>query len=113
VRLVGWGLGLTAGLAGIGWDVWGREAVVPIVAFGLLATAIQLAAVAALRRGMDAPFRVLVTRWSLGVGLRLTGIVIFAVAVVMDREMFPPLPSALGYLGVVVPLLFMETRFLK
>ena len=29
------------------------------------------------------------------------------------RELFPPLPSALGYVGVVIPLLFLETRLLK
>jgi hypothetical protein len=113
VRLVGWGLALTAGLAGVGWGVWGRHAVMAILAFGLLATAIQLVAVLVLRPGLAAPFRVLVMRWSLGVGLRLGGIVVFVVAVVVRRETFPPLPSALGYLGVVVPLLFMETRFLK
>ena len=113
MKLAGWGLGLTAGLAGLGWVVWGRGAVVAIAAFGLLATVIQLVAVAVLRPGLAAPFRVLVTRWSLGVGLRLAGIVVFAVAVVVRRETFPPLPSALGYLGVVIPLLFMEMRFLK
>lgn len=113
MRLVVWGLALTAGLAGVGWGVWGGGAVVAVAAFGMLATAIQLAAVAALQPSLKAPFRVLVTRWSWGVGLRLSGIVVFAVAVALRRETFPPLPSALGYLGVLIPLLFMEMRFLK
>jgi len=27
--------------------------------------------------------------------------------------LFPPLPTAFAYLGVLIPLLFMEMRFLK
>ena len=34
-------------------------------------------------------------------------------AVLWNRELFPPLPSAVGYLGVLIPLLFTEIRFLK
>jgi hypothetical protein len=29
------------------------------------------------------------------------------------REDLPPLPASLGFLGVLLPLLFVETRFLK
>jgi hypothetical protein len=34
-------------------------------------------------------------------------------AVLADRESFPPLATAFGYLGVVVPLLFLEVRFVR
>jgi hypothetical protein len=113
VRQIVWGLTLTAMLAGLGWGVWGRAAVAAIVVFGTLATAIQVAAVALLRAVWEAPFRLMIKRWAVGVALRLGGIVTFAVAVTVNRALFPPLPAALGYLGVIVPLLFMETRFLK
>ena len=52
-------------------------------------------------------------RWAMGMGLRLGGIVLFVVAVVADRALFPPVPSAAGYLGVLIPLLFLEARLLR
>jgi hypothetical protein len=32
---------------------------------------------------------------------------------VARRDALPPLPASLGFLGVLLPLLFVETRFLK
>jgi hypothetical protein len=113
VTLLGWGLALTAVLAGLGWRVWGAGALLPTVSFGLLATAIQVGAVALLRSAWDAPFRLWMKRWAVGIALRFAGVVAFAVAVAADRALFPPLPAALGYLGVIVPLLFLEPRFLR
>jgi hypothetical protein len=49
----------------------------------------------------------------MGMGLRFGGLVAFAVLVATDRERFPPLPSALGLVGVLIPLLFMEIRLLR
>jgi hypothetical protein len=46
-------------------------------------------------------------------GLRVGGVVVFLVAVLVDRELFPPVPTALGFLGVLIPLLFAELRFVK
>lgn len=113
MRLAGWGVGLTALVAGAAGLVWGRGAIVAAIVFGLLATAIQLAANALVRPALGAPFGVLVKRWGIGIGLRLGGVAAFAVGVSVNREMFPPLASALGYVGVIVPLLFMEIRSLK
>jgi hypothetical protein len=113
VTQIVWGLALTAALAGLGWAAWGPAAVAAIVVFGSLATAIQMAAVALLRPVWNGPFRVVIKRWAVGMALRVGGIVTFAVAVTLNRALFPPLAAALGYLGVIVPLLFMETRFLK
>lgn len=81
--------------------------------FGLLATAIQVAAVAWLKPALGAPFPELLKRWGVGMGLRLGGVAAFAALVVVDGERFPPLPSALGLVGVLIPLLFMEIRLLK
>jgi hypothetical protein len=107
------GMGLTALVTLILWWVWGRGAVVPGITFGLLATVIQLAAVAVLRPATSQPFGRLMARWGMGMGFRFVGVLLFALAVVLDRQLFPPLPTAFGYLGVLVPLLYTETRFLR
>lgn len=64
----------------------------------------------ALRPALAGPLPVLMKRWAVGMGLRLAGVVLIPVAVLLNGELFPPLPVALGYLGVVIPLLFLETK---
>ncbi len=113
MKLAGLGFGLTMLIAAAIWSVWGPSAMFAAAFFGVLATALQLVAVALLRPALGGPFGGLVRRWGMGMGLRLVGVVLFAALVTLDRELFPPLPSALGYVGVVVPLLFLETRLLK
>lgn len=113
MRFAGWGLGLTAAWTCAAWLLWGRGALLAVWGFGLLATAIQLAAVAWLRPALGAPFPALLKRWAVGMGLRFGGVVAFAALVAVDRERFPPVPSAMGLVGVLIPLLFMETRLLK
>jgi hypothetical protein len=107
------GILLTAVVTGILYLAWGRGALLAGIAFGLLATAIQVASAALVGPVARAEFRLLIRRWAMGMGLRVAGIAVFGVAVWVRRDLFPPLPAAFGYLGVVVPLLFMETRFLK
>lgn len=107
------GLGLTVAIAAAAAIIWGREALLPAGAFGLLATGIQLTAVRVLRPALGAPFRMLARRWAIGMGLRLMGVVLLAAAIALDPARFQPVPSALAYLGVLIPLLFTETRFLK
>jgi hypothetical protein len=104
---------LTAVVTGALWAFWGPAALVSGIVFGLLATAIQVAAVAAVKPVWAAPFDKFLGRWGLGMGLRVGGVVVFLSAVLVDRELFPPVPSALGYLGVLIPLLFAELRFVK
>lgn len=113
LRVLGLGAGLTALVTAVEWFVWGSRALVPAIAFGLVATAIQLAAIRTLKPALAGPPTELVKHFAVGMGLRLVGIVLFLGAVLADRVMFPPLPSALGYLGVVVPLLFWETKLSK
>jgi hypothetical protein len=107
------GLGLTAGVTGLLVLAWGEAALVPGVTFGLLATAIQMASAGLMKGAVRREFTALIKRWGIGMGLRLGGIVAFVVAVGVRRDLFPPLPTAFGYLGVVVPLLFTEIRFLR
>lgn len=107
------GLLLTGLVTGVLCAVWGRVALVPGVSFGLVATLIQVIAWFALEPVLSgAPSRFL-ARWALGMGLRLAGVVLVAVAIVINRAVFAPLPTAFGYLGVVIPLLFLELRSLR
>lgn len=113
MKMLGAGLLLTALVSLIEWLAWGRSALVAGVTFGLLATAIQTAAVVALKPALAGPFPALVKRWAVGMGLRLVGVVLIAVLVLVNREVFPPLPAAVGYLGVIIPLLFGEIRLAR
>jgi hypothetical protein len=45
--------------------------------------------------------------------LRGLGVALVAVAVTLDRSLFPPLPTAFAFLGVLVPLLFLEVRLVR
>jgi hypothetical protein len=107
-----WGAGLTAVVTFVLWLGWGKPGVVPGLVFGSLATAFQVVAVSVLRPYRDAPMAEFAWRWLVGVALRFVGIVGIVLAVLADRVLFPPLPTALAYLGVLIPLLFSETRFL-
>jgi hypothetical protein len=107
------GLALTGVMTGVLSLVWGRDAVFPALVFGLLGTAIQLAASALVRPVLEAPVRDLLRRWAYGMALRLGGVILFAVAVAVKGDVFLPLPTAIGFLGVLLPLLFMEIRLFR
>lgn len=66
----------------------------------------QLWAVAVLRPKMRAPTPEFMARWLGGMGIRLLGL---GVVLIISRT----LPGLLAYIGVLLPLLFLETRFLK
>lgn len=97
-------------VTGILWLIWGDQALVPGLTFGLFATATQLAAAIFIAPAWEGNFDVFVRRWLVGMVLRLVGVVLVFVAIAVQPELFPPLPTALGYLGVVIPLLFTEIR---
>ena len=109
----GVGLALTVGVTGVLYLVWGPGAVTAGVVFGILATVISAVAVALLRRGLRGTYAQTMARWAMGMGLRLVGVLLFVVAVTWRRDLFPPLPTALAYLGVLIPLLFYEMRLLR
>jgi hypothetical protein len=46
-------------------------------------------------------------------GIRFLGAGVVLIVAITNRALLPPLPAVLGYLGVLLPLLFLETRFLK
>jgi len=106
---------LTVALALAGQVVWGHAVWVAIASFGVLAMLVQMAAEAlvgpAIKR--DLPFAAVLKRWGIGMALRFVGIVVLAGAAVANPKLFPPLPAAMGYLGVLLPLLIVETRLLR
>jgi hypothetical protein len=107
------GLVLTIVVSVVLAAVFGRGALLPAGVFGALATALQAGAVRALRTGLRGNQAEFVKGFMTGSGLRLVGVVLVAVVVLVDRDRFPPLPTALAYVGVVVPLLFLEVRFIR
>ncbi len=110
-KTAGLGLALTVVVALLWWAVWGPAAMTAAAIFGAIATAIQVVAMAVAGPKIgQGDFPGLLIRWGVGTGLRLAGVVGVVVAVDLARERFQPLPTALGYLAVLVPLLFFEVR---
>lgn len=101
---------LTAALAALAGLVWGRQAAVAAGTFGLIALAIQLGAGRLMRGQHGAPLQQFLARWGAGMGLRLLGVILLAAAGFAAPHWFPPLPAAMGFLGVLIPLLALELR---
>jgi hypothetical protein len=80
---------------------------------GGVALGAQLWAVALLRPAMRAPNPQFMARWLGGMGIRALALGALLVWSVTHRATLPPLATALGFLGVLLPLLFLETRFLR
>ena len=79
--------------------------------FGVAATVLQVVAVRlAAPMVSSGDYRGLFRRWVVGAGIRLAGVAAIPLAVTMDRERFPPLAAALGYIAVLIPLFFFEIR---
>ncbi|MDH3291647.1 MAG: hypothetical protein OEO20_06990 [Gemmatimonadota bacterium] len=110
---VGLGLGLTATITAVVWLVWGAVAAQTAAGFGLLATVLHSVAVALLKPALKGSTEKLMGRWAAGMGLRLLGVVVFGVLVMTQRDLVPPLPAAIGFAGVLLPLLFSEMRLLR
>ena len=107
------GASLTILFALVAAKMWGNQAAFAAAVFGILATLIQLGALALLKPVRGAPLNKFLTRWGAGMGLRVLGIVAIALAAGLDKTHFPPLACALGFLGVLIPLLFYEVRLVK
>jgi len=105
VALAGLGAVLVAAAAALG----GAAA----AAGGGVALAAQLAAVALLRPAMRAPQAVFLARWLAGMGVRALALGAVLAAAATHRDALRPAPAGLGFLGVLLPLLFVEIRFLR
>jgi hypothetical protein len=62
---------------------------------------------------MRAPNPQFMARWLGGMGIRFTALGALMVWLVTHRASLPLLPAVFGFLGVLLPLLFLETRFLR
>ena len=100
-------------MAGVSYRIWGAQGAFAAGLFGALATLIQLISLNLVQSAKQAPIQKFIVRWGAGMVLRFVGIVAIAVAVGVDRAHFPPLPTALGFLGVLIPLLFFEVRLIR
>ena len=115
-----WGgrLALTGGVAGaavavLAAAVAGTAGLVAVLAGAALAGAAQVAAVAVLRPGMRAGQGEFVRRWAAGIAIRGGATLVMVVVVLAARPALPPLWTALGFLAVLLTLLYTETRFLE
>jgi len=93
---------LGVGLVVVGTLLGGKPAAIG----GGTAVIAQLWAVALLRPKMRAPNPEFMARWLGGMGIRLLGV---GIVLIVSRTV----PALLGYVGVLLPLLFLETRFLR
>ena len=110
---IGWGLLLTTLVSGILYLAWGRDAAVAGAIFGLIATTIQAISVAMVRPAFKAASSIFLGRWAVGMLLRVVGVALVGAAAYVNPAFFPPLPTAIGFLGVLVPLLFLEVRLIR
>lgn len=113
MRVVAIGLVLTLVVTSLLVAAWGRMALVPGVAMGGLATALQWEATRRLRREFHGATPEFFRAVGAGMALRMLGVLLMLAAIVADRSVFAPLPTALGFLGVVIPLLFLEVRLVR
>ena len=93
---------LGVGLVVVATLLGGRPAAIG----GGVALIAQLWAVVLLRPKMRAPNPEFMARWLGGMGIRLLGL---GIVLIVSRTV----PALLGYVGVLLPLLFLETRFLR
>ena len=80
---------------------------------GVVAISAQTGAVLLIRPVIGAPNKTFVPRWLAGMALRATLVIGLVVYATLHRSTLAPLPAALGCLGVLLPLLFTENRFLQ
>jgi hypothetical protein len=94
--------GLGIGLVVVATLLGGKPAAIG----GGVALIAQLWAVMLLRPKMRAPNPEFMARWLGGMGIRLLGV---GIVLIVSRTV----PALLAYVGVLLPLLFLETRFLR
>ncbi|MGH7522550.1 MAG: hypothetical protein ACREMI_14840 [Gemmatimonadales bacterium] len=102
-------LALGVGLCAVVTLLGGKPAAIG----GAVALLAQTWAVAILKPKTRAPNPQFMARWLGGMGIRFLALGALVVWAATHRASLPPLPAVLGYLGVLLPLLFLETRFLK
>lgn len=100
-------------VAGAAYAAGGLIALLAALVGGAVAFGAQIAAVAVLRPGMDAAAPEFNRRWARGIATRAASLALVAALILGLKTTLPPLWTAVGYLTVLLSLLFAETRFLR
>ena len=104
------GVALSLVAAGVAGAATGLRGAAAAFGFGLVATVIQLGA-GRLMHGMERrTLPEFMKRWGSGMGLRMLGVLLVGLVALLDLPAIPPIPAALAYVGVLIPLLFLEAR---
>ena len=111
VGLAGAGLAAAVVVPALLWG--GGEAAVAALVGAAIALAAQAGAVLLLRPAMRARTSVFMSRWALGMAVRGASFLALAVLLFALKDRLPVIWMAAGYIVVLVPLLFVETRFLR
>lgn len=85
----------------------------PALVMGGVATGIEVLATRWLRRGLALGTPQVMQAFAAGMLFRVLGVGLFAGLVAWNRVEFPPLATGLAYVGVGIPLLFLEARFIR
>jgi hypothetical protein len=104
------GLALTAGVAVLALRVWGPDGGVAAATAGLVVTGAESLAFRLLRPALEPPFERMFKRWAMGLGLRFAGLVLVVLAALRWPVRFPLVPTAVGFLVVLLPLMVGEMR---
>jgi F0F1-type ATP synthase assembly protein I len=110
----GWiGLTLTVVIGAVSAAAWGRNAALTALLFGAIATGIQVFASRLMANQTGKTLHDFMGRWAIGTALRFGGAILLMVVALLNPMLFPPLAAGLGFLGVLIPLLFLEVRTLR
>lgn len=100
-------LAISAVIAG---TVWGPSAMRGAVALGVVAVLIQVLAPRLARQAGSAPDLDRLGGYLIGTVLRFAAVALIALVAVVTRDRATGLGAAVGYLGTILPLLYVETR---
>ncbi len=113
IRTLQLGLVLSLAMGILAGAIWTRQAAIAALAFGLFAPAVQLIALRWILKARGAKLEQFMKAWVGGTALRFVSIGGLVLAAALLDEGFPPLAAALGFLGVMIPLLYVEVRLIR
>jgi len=111
-RLVAIGAALEAGIGVAAFLLGGPMAAAAAVIGSSVAMAAQIVAVTALKPAMKGTQAQFNQKWVLGMAARFASFIVLAVLMFVLKDTMPIAWMAAGYLGLLLVLLFAETRFL-
>ncbi len=113
LQLIAAGVALAALLAAVAGAVRGVDGLTASACGSAVALAAQVAAVGLLRPVMGGRTPAFMRRWVGGMAVRGCSALVLVGLVLVLRGSLPAVWMVAGYLGVLLPLLFVETRYLR